>query len=200
MVARVRRDQLREFWLMLRAGVPPGDASARLGFGSRAGYRWLAQSGGMPPISLQDSKGKPSRLTIAEREEILAGMSREESVREIGRRIGRHHTTVSREIARNLHHQKYPRGSNKRGYVTSGRGVTLRTWRSCGPLGARSGPSRRGWRATFGCAGTCWIGSSTTTVPNRSPADCVRTSPMIRRCGCHTRRSTSRSTSRAVAR
>ena len=118
MVARVRRDQLREFWLMLRAGVPPGDASARLGFGSRAGYRWLAQSGGMPPISLQDSKGKPSRLTIAEREEILAGMSREESVREIGRRIGRHHTTVSREIARNLHHQKYPRGSNKRGYVT----------------------------------------------------------------------------------
>ena len=30
----------------------------------------------------------------------------------------------------------------------SGRGVTLRTWRSCGPLGARSGPSRRGWRPT----------------------------------------------------
>ncbi len=103
---------------MVRTGVSPGDASACLGFGSRAGYRWLAQSGGMPPRSLSQAQDRPARLSIAEREEILAGMSREESVRAIARRIGRHHTTVSREIARNLHHQKYPRGSNRGGYVT----------------------------------------------------------------------------------
>ncbi|HSE54994.1 MAG TPA: IS30 family transposase [Nocardioidaceae bacterium] len=103
---------------MVRAGVSPGDASARLGFGSRAGYRWLAQSGGMPTMNLAMPEGKPAKLTIAEREEILAGMSRDESARSIGRRIGRHHTTVAREINRNLHHQKYPRGSNKRGRVS----------------------------------------------------------------------------------
>jgi IS30 family transposase len=69
-------------------------------------------------MSLAMPESKPSKLTITEREEILAGMSRDESARSIGRRIGRHHTTVTREINRNLHHQKYPRGSNSRGRVS----------------------------------------------------------------------------------
>jgi IS30 family transposase len=93
----------------------------------------------MPSMSLNKPQGKSARLTIAEREEILAGMSREESVRAIARRIGRHHTTVSREINRNLRHQKYPRGSNKGGYVTQ------RAW-TYSPHRAQLGADRRARR------------------------------------------------------
>jgi IS30 family transposase len=69
-------------------------------------------------MCLTEPESNSSRLTIAEREQILAGMVREESVRAIARRIGRHHSTVGREINRNLRHQKYPRGANRGGPVT----------------------------------------------------------------------------------
>lgn len=114
-MARSRREQRREFWRLVRAGMRPGDASACLGFGSRAGERWYAQAGGMAPMSLAQPATTPRRLTIEEREEILAGMNREESARAIADRIGRHHSTVSREINKNLHHQKYPARSDRPG-------------------------------------------------------------------------------------
>jgi IS30 family transposase len=43
--------------------------------------------------------GKP--LTDEEREEIFLGHQRQHSARRIGRRIGRHHTVITREPARN---------------------------------------------------------------------------------------------------
>ncbi len=48
------------------------------------------------------------RLCLAEREEIRVGLTREESLREIARRLGRSASTVSREVRRN---------SSRRGYV-----------------------------------------------------------------------------------
>ncbi len=68
------------------------------------------------------------------------------------------------------------------------------------PIARLCARNRRGWRPTTGCATRCSPDWSMTTVPSRSPDDCARTSPTIRRCGCRTRRSTSRSTSRAVVR
>jgi len=45
------------------------------------------------------------RLSLAEREEIALGLARGESYRQIGARLGRPHTTVSREVANHsLHH------------------------------------------------------------------------------------------------
>ena len=43
-------------------------------------------------------------LNIAEREEILAGINREESIRTIAAALGRVPSTVSRELARNMRH------------------------------------------------------------------------------------------------
>ena len=115
MCAYARRDQLRVFWRLVRDGMAPKEASACLGFGSGSGARWFAMSGGMPPMPLAEPATKPCRLTIEEREEILAGMNRGESGRAIAARIGRHHSTVSREINANLFHQKYPARSDRRG-------------------------------------------------------------------------------------
>jgi len=63
----------------------------------------------MPPMPLTEATSRPARLTIEDREQIFAGMLCEESSRSIADRIGRHHSTVCREIARNLRRQTYPR-------------------------------------------------------------------------------------------
>ena len=42
------------------------------------------------------------RLSLAEREEIVVGLARRESVRQIAGRLGRAPSTVSREVRRNL--------------------------------------------------------------------------------------------------
>ena len=59
----------------------------------------------MPPLSL---KGLPGTgpLTIEEREEIARGLAQRRSHREIAAAIGRHHATVSREVARNRGHRR----------------------------------------------------------------------------------------------
>jgi IS30 family transposase len=46
-------------------------------------------------------------LSIDEREAILAGINRGESIRAIAASIGRSPSTVSRELARNMYHQRY---------------------------------------------------------------------------------------------
>jgi IS30 family transposase len=47
------------------------------------------------------------RLSIEEREQIHAGMERDESIRAIARRLGRQPSTIKREIDKNLRHQRY---------------------------------------------------------------------------------------------
>lgn len=59
--------------------------------------RWDDQHGGMA----YQRTVRPGSLTEDEREEILLGIEREEIDAEIGRRLGRHRGTISREIAAN---------------------------------------------------------------------------------------------------
>ena len=57
------------------------------------------------------------RLSLAEREEIALGLARQESYRQIGARLGRSHTTVSREVAgHSLHRHAVAFGRPEMGY------------------------------------------------------------------------------------
>ena len=96
----------REFWRVVRAGGSVREASRRVGVHEVLAGRWFRQAGGVPPVSLQ-SPGSV-RLSIEEREQILAGMNRRDSIRRIAAAIGRDPSTVSREIKRNQLGQHYP--------------------------------------------------------------------------------------------
>jgi len=96
----------RCFWEGIRAGLSVSDAAAGVGVPERAGYRWFVDAGGVKP-PCEDRSVSYRRLSIREREQILAGMERDDSIREIAREIGRSPSTVQREIAKNLHHQHY---------------------------------------------------------------------------------------------
>jgi IS30 family transposase len=100
----------------LVCGVPPGTA-----------WVWWRDSGGVKPAAQRLSVGY-RRLSIEEREQIHAGMEREESIRAIARGLGRAPSTIKREIERNLRHQRYrPRLGTRGTPGTPGRRRT-RPW------------------------------------------------------------------------
>ncbi|MGH3163896.1 MAG: IS30 family transposase [Streptosporangiaceae bacterium] len=91
-VARVR------FWEGVRAGLLPGEAVAAAGLNWRA-QRWFAEAGGVKANGPGPDSGR--YLSLAEREEIMAGLAAKKPVREIARELGRPASTVSREVRRN---------------------------------------------------------------------------------------------------
>jgi transposase, IS30 family len=112
MGAHVRRDQQRVFWRLIRQGCSSREAARRVGFNSEVGKRWFREAGGMPPLSLvEPARGR--RLSIIEREQILAGITVEKSIRQIARELGRHPSTVLKELRKNMSHQQYRRRSRK---------------------------------------------------------------------------------------
>lgn len=89
------------FWELVSAGLGPGDAGLAVGVSAGTGQLWFRQCGGVNP-QLQQPRGvKRPRLTHAEREQIMIGTSVGESIRSIARRLGRHATTIMREVERN---------------------------------------------------------------------------------------------------
>jgi transposase, IS30 family len=105
-----RRDQQREFWRLIREGCRSEEAARRVGFASEAGKRWFREAGGMPPLSLVEPT-RTRTLNIAEREQILAGLGAERSIRQIAAELGRAPSTVLRELRKNMYHQRYRRRS-----------------------------------------------------------------------------------------
>ena len=84
-------------WVLRAEGVSEAEVGRRLGVPKRTVSKYLGRVGGVRPRS----RCRAERcLTLAEREEISRGIARGESVRAIGRTVGRSHTTVSREINR----------------------------------------------------------------------------------------------------
>jgi len=100
-----RRDYQRRFWRAIREGLSVEGASACLGIDKRTGHLWFSKAGGVAPLSLVEPV-KTRTLNIAEREKILAGISRGRSIRAIAAGIGRAPSTVCRELSKNLG-QKY---------------------------------------------------------------------------------------------
>lgn len=69
------------------------------GVSDTTGDRWVAESGGMIPGDLGERSAR--QLSLAEREEIAHGWSAGWSKAEIARQVGRHRSTVGRELERN---------------------------------------------------------------------------------------------------
>jgi IS30 family transposase len=92
------------FWELVRSGLSPREAGLALG-ARRGGERWFAAAGGVKANGPGPVSGR--YLSLAEREEIAVGLARGESYREIGARIGRPASTVSREVARNGPRERY---------------------------------------------------------------------------------------------
>jgi IS30 family transposase len=89
----------REFWILIAQGLRTVEAAERLGVSEVIGGRWFREGGGMSPMTLTEPTGR--YLSFVEREEIAILRAQGHGPREIGRRIGRDASTISRELRRN---------------------------------------------------------------------------------------------------
>ena len=94
-----RREDRVRFWEAVARGLSSEDAAGEAGVSPPVGSRWFRQAGGIPPISLSPLSGR--YLSFGEREEIAVLHAQGVGVREIGRRLGRCASTISRELRRN---------------------------------------------------------------------------------------------------
>src|SRR5919112_3495445 len=89
----------REFWRLIAKGRRSEDAAIEVGVSAPVGTRWFRHAGGMPPLSLSEPTGR--YLSFCEREELALLKAGGLGVRAIARKLGRHHSTISRELRRN---------------------------------------------------------------------------------------------------
>lgn len=91
------------FWDWIRRGLLPAEAASAVGVSVVTARKWLVDAGGvMPGVYDRKTDGPRPRLTIEERIEIQVGVGREESLRSIGRRLGRPASTIKRELDSNV--------------------------------------------------------------------------------------------------
>ncbi len=101
-LSQAEQDRL---WQARSEGLSNSDIARRLGLEPRRVSRYLVACGGIPPRRRR--RRAPGSLTLAEREEISRGIARRESARQLGRALGRSHTTILREIARSGGRRRY---------------------------------------------------------------------------------------------
>lgn len=122
----------RQFWELVRSGLTPAEAGVAAGVSGHTGRRWFRDAGGVKPyVGKPKSDGPRPRLTLEERIQIQVGVGRNESMRSIGRRLGRHASTIKHELDVNARHHNDGRGSGYRrkeafGARQSGNSATVR--------------------------------------------------------------------------
>jgi len=90
--------QQDRIWEVRAQGRSDAEVARRLGLPRRGVNTYLHARGGIRPR--RPRRRAPSAQTLAEREEISRGIARRDSGRQIAARLGRSHTTISREIGR----------------------------------------------------------------------------------------------------
>ena len=93
-----------EVWRRRARGEPLGMIARQMGRDSRSVWGVVKATGGIPPRTPQRSRRE---LTDREREELSRGLARGESCRAMAGRLGRVHTTLSREVGRNGGRENY---------------------------------------------------------------------------------------------
>lgn len=93
-----------EIWERRRRGESASVIARGIGRHRNAVREYLKQTGGVRP---RPRRRSPRELSVVEREEISRGLAAGESCRRIAGRIGRTHTTVSREVGRNGGRHRY---------------------------------------------------------------------------------------------
>ena len=81
------------------SGVSTDPAAVAVGVSVACGQSWFSDSGGVAPLSLDEPSGR--YLSLAEREEIAVGLAAGNGIRAVARQLGRHPSTISREVRRN---------------------------------------------------------------------------------------------------
>jgi IS30 family transposase len=93
-----------EVWDRRRAGESNRLIGRRLGRSAGSIRAMVESSGG---VRLAVRRRSVRQLSLVEREEISRGVAAGESLRVIGRRLGRSPSTISRELARNGGRRRY---------------------------------------------------------------------------------------------
>jgi transposase len=95
----IRRDLERAFWRRIAEGMTSEDAAGAVGVSGPVGARWFRERGGMAMFLITPVTGR--NLSSDEREVMALLTAQGAGVREIARQLGRHPSTVSRELRRN---------------------------------------------------------------------------------------------------
>src|SRR2546421_6031337 len=98
-----RREDRRQFWVLIAAGCSSEDAAVGAGVSPAVGASWVRRAGGMPPSHLAPA-AKPlsgRSLSFSDREEIAIWRAQRHGGRAIARQLKRAPSTISRELRRN---------------------------------------------------------------------------------------------------
>ena len=130
-VARLRmpKEVGRRFWRLIAEGATTEQAATGVGVSVSTGRLWFRNGGGMPPLTLAEPTAR--FLTLAEREAMDLCWAEGWTKADIARLLGRHPSTIGRELARNR--APYP----KLPPLPEGRR------RRMGPMPGSQGPGRR---------------------------------------------------------
>jgi IS30 family transposase len=107
----ITEEQRQLIWELWSKGKRERVIARRLDLGVESVARQIRKHGGMRP---KPRRRDPRHLSAIEREEISRGIAARQSNRQIARRLGRHHTTIGREISRCGGRRRYRAASAER--------------------------------------------------------------------------------------
>jgi len=101
----------RLYWDLLASGLGTVQACRQVGIGRRTGLRWRRENGGFRRDLGAGAPVAGRYLSLFERERVQTLTSQGVGVREIGRRLGRSPSTISRELHRAGDREHYDAGA-----------------------------------------------------------------------------------------